>query len=162
MLQVSSTVTDMFLSDSNGIPSAATDSMSEWKSASVKASINHEIWQHRWHYTKNGMLRLIEIRRELTKQVLPSRSGYARRMLTVDRIYRAVLERPEKFLDPNGQSFGARIRRARLNHGWTQEQVAKAVGLQRRTIGRYETGERTPRATKTKLVKLLQRDLVIR
>lgn len=40
--------------------------------------------------------------------------------------------------------FGARVRDLRLACGWSQEKVAEAIGVDRRTVGRLELGQRRP------------------
>lgn len=44
----------------------------------------------------------------------------------------------KKFL----RDLGARIREKRLEHGWTQDQIADKCGLHRTFIGSVERGER--------------------
>lgn len=43
--------------------------------------------------------------------------------------------------------LGQRLTAARVNAGLSQDQVAERTGLERRTIQRYERGERDPRYT---------------
>jgi transcriptional regulator with XRE-family HTH domain len=38
------------------------------------------------------------------------------------------------------QDLGERIRSAREAHGWTQDQLAEAVGVVKRTVGNWERG----------------------
>lgn len=40
----------------------------------------------------------------------------------------------------NPRDIGARIRTAREDHGWTQDQLAAAVGVSRSAVAQWETG----------------------
>lgn len=40
--------------------------------------------------------------------------------------------------------FGARVRDLRVARGWSQGQVAEELGVDRRTVGRLELGQRRP------------------
>ena len=42
------------------------------------------------------------------------------------------------------ENVGKRIKTARLNKGWTQEQLANAVDVSSMAISRYENGSRAP------------------
>ena len=44
-----------------------------------------------------------------------------------------------------GRSLGARIRHARVEKGWTQQQLATAVGTRERNVGRWEGDQNEPR-----------------
>lgn len=44
----------------------------------------------------------------------------------------------------NSETFKVRLKRTRKNKNLTQEQLAEAVGLGARTIGRYEQGSSFP------------------
>jgi len=41
------------------------------------------------------------------------------------------------------ETFGERVRNARISHGWTQKELAVASGLTQSAIGNYESGQRT-------------------
>lgn len=43
--------------------------------------------------------------------------------------------------------MGERIRKVRLFRGWTQDELGEAVGIDRASISRYESGKRDPYAT---------------
>ncbi len=51
---------------------------------------------------------------------------------------------------------GATVKRLRRQRGWTQEELAKRVGVAPNTIARIETGNRRPSLT---LLERLARDL---
>lgn len=51
------------------------------------------------------------------------------------------------------KTFGQRVRTARLQRGWTQNELAKASGLTQSAIGNYEKGWRTD-PTSAALLKL--------
>lgn len=42
------------------------------------------------------------------------------------------------------ESFKEKIKKARLNNGFTQEEVAKEINIPRSTIANYETGRTEP------------------
>lgn len=50
-------------------------------------------------------------------------------------------------------SIGSRLKQARLAHGQTQEELAKAVGVTKGAIGNYETGVSSPK--ESILIKLM-------
>lgn len=37
-------------------------------------------------------------------------------------------------------TIGAKIKQARINHGWTQEELGRRVGVQKSAIAKWETG----------------------
>jgi transcriptional regulator with XRE-family HTH domain len=45
---------------------------------------------------------------------------------------------------PQKLDLGARVRALRKNHGWSQEQVAKAAGLARSTLSTIQNGQMSP------------------
>ncbi|WP_427185483.1 helix-turn-helix domain-containing protein [Bordetella bronchialis] len=51
------------------------------------------------------------------------------------------------------ESFGQRVRQARIRRGWTQKQLADASGLTQSAIGNYESGQRVE-PTAAALLKL--------
>lgn len=51
------------------------------------------------------------------------------------------------------QRFGANVRQARLDHGWTQEDLAQETGLATVQVSRIERGTREIRLTT--LIRLL-------
>ena len=50
---------------------------------------------------------------------------------------------------------GAELRRLRKQLGWTQAQLAEAVGVARNTVARWERDELAMRATAERLIRLL-------
>ncbi|WP_327329825.1 helix-turn-helix domain-containing protein [Streptomyces sp. NBC_01201] len=50
------------------------------------------------------------------------------------------------------RDLGQRLATARRNAGLSQEQLGNLVGVERRTIQRYESGERDPRFTDLLLI----------
>ena len=42
------------------------------------------------------------------------------------------------------KSFAAKLKRARLERGWSQERLARALGVSKYTITRWETGKTRP------------------
>ena len=58
-------------------------------------------------------------------------------------------------------TFGEKVKELRLLHEWSQEALAKAAGVSRRTIGAYESGSVYPRNRETyeKLAKALETDV---
>lgn len=46
-------------------------------------------------------------------------------------------------------TFGEKIKKLRLEKGWTQEQLAQKIGRRMRAIVRYESGESYPRYRET-------------
>ncbi|WP_158310064.1 helix-turn-helix domain-containing protein [Bordetella petrii] len=53
------------------------------------------------------------------------------------------------------ETFGQRVRGARLRFGWTQKELASVSGLTQSAIGNYESGQRTE-PTSAALIKLAQ------
>jgi transcriptional regulator with XRE-family HTH domain len=54
------------------------------------------------------------------------------------------------------ERFGANVRKARLAHGWTQEDLAEKTGLATVQVSRIERGKREVRLTTfTRLVRAL-------
>jgi len=51
------------------------------------------------------------------------------------------------------ETFGQRVRNARIRCGWTQKELALASGLTQSAIGNYESGQRTE-PTSAALIKL--------
>lgn len=47
--------------------------------------------------------------------------------------------------DPTDHTFGGRLRQAREEAGLSQEALAEAIGVVRRTVASYEAGTKTPR-----------------
>lgn len=59
----------------------------------------------------------------------------------------------------NAQSIGLRIQQARVAKGLTQAQLAKQLGVGRKTVVRWETGKTVPKQTGIpKIATLLNRD----
>ena len=58
-------------------------------------------------------------------------------------------------------TFGEKVKELRLLHEWSQEALAKAAGVSRRTIAAYESGSVYPRNRETyeKLSKALETDV---
>lgn len=58
-------------------------------------------------------------------------------------------------------TFGEKVKELRVLHEWSQEALAKAVGVSRRTIAAYEAGNVYPRKRETyeKLAKALETDV---
>lgn len=52
-------------------------------------------------------------------------------------------------------SLGDEIRKARLERGWSQQQLAEAAGLSRPTVARVEGGEDVSTATLEKVAATL-------
>lgn len=52
-------------------------------------------------------------------------------------------------------TFGAQIRAARLERGWTQQEIADAAGVSRPTVARLEAGEDVSTATLEKIAGAL-------
>jgi transcriptional regulator with XRE-family HTH domain len=48
---------------------------------------------------------------------------------------------------PELRAIGARMKAVRESGGWTQEQLAEAIGVTPHTISQYERGEQSPRLT---------------
>lgn len=48
---------------------------------------------------------------------------------------------------PELRAIGARMKRVRESGGWTQEQLAEAIGVTPHTVSQYERGEQSPRLT---------------
>lgn len=46
--------------------------------------------------------------------------------------------------DRRRQALGASVRQARLERGWTQEQLAQETGFDRKSVNRVETGAYAP------------------
>lgn len=40
--------------------------------------------------------------------------------------------------------FGQRLKKLRLEHGWTQEALAKQLGFVKSTVSQWESGDRIP------------------
>ena len=57
----------------------------------------------------------------------------------------------DRFVQPDGEA----IRRRRQNHFWSQEQLADAAGLRKRTVERAETGARLQRSSVQALAQAL-------
>ena len=103
------------------------------------------------HYTKDGLLELLQIREELCKEVLPSRSGYARRIDRIAQLREQIVSTSEKFCFPDG-SFGMRLRAARLRKGFTQKELAAAIGVRKGAISKYERSIRYPSTTRHAMI----------
>ena len=58
-------------------------------------------------------------------------------------------------------NFGEKLKDLRTQKGWSQEELAKQMGVTRRTIGGYEAGTTYPRTRDmyAKLAKLLETDV---
>ena len=58
-------------------------------------------------------------------------------------------------------NFGEKLKDLRTQKGWSQEDLAKQMGVTRRTIGGYEAGTTYPRTRDmyTKLAELLETDV---
>ena len=56
-----------------------------------------------------------------------------------------MLRRPPAH--PELRTIGARLKAVREGGGWTQEQLAEAIGVTSHTISQYERGEQSPRLT---------------
>jgi DNA-binding XRE family transcriptional regulator len=95
------------------------------------------------HYTRAGLLELLQIREELCKEVLPSRSGYARRIGRIAQLRELIVSTPEKFCFADA-SPGMRLRAARLRRGFTQKELAAAIGVTKQMISKYERSIRRP------------------
>ncbi|MGI6005015.1 MAG: helix-turn-helix domain-containing protein [Christensenellales bacterium] len=55
----------------------------------------------------------------------------------------------------NGENiFGSRLRSLRQNMGSTQQEVADALGMDRSTLNKYETGDRVPNMVTVKRLAL--------
>jgi transcriptional regulator with XRE-family HTH domain len=48
---------------------------------------------------------------------------------------------------PELRTIGTRLKAVRESGGWTQEQLAEAIGVTPHTISQYERGEQSPRLT---------------
>lgn len=58
--------------------------------------------------------------------------------------------------DPSASSIGARIRAARLDRGWTQDDLAAAVGVSRSAVAQWETDRAGQiRANLTRIAEVL-------
>lgn len=49
-------------------------------------------------------------------------------------------------------TFGDKLRKARLQKGWTQEQLAQQIGIAKSTLTGYEKGNREPDVFKIKRI----------
>ena len=58
-------------------------------------------------------------------------------------------------------NFGEKLKDLRTQKGWSQEELAKQMGVTRRTIGGYEAGTTYPRTRDmyAKLAELLETDV---
>ena len=56
------------------------------------------------------------------------------------------------------RELGTRIKRARERHGWSQQQLADAVGKGVRSVGRWERGETVPKSAIGALEHVLGED----
>jgi transcriptional regulator with XRE-family HTH domain len=50
---------------------------------------------------------------------------------------------------------GVALRRLRRGLGWTQKQLAEAVGVTRKTVARWERGELGMRSTAERVIRLV-------
>lgn len=58
-------------------------------------------------------------------------------------------------------TFGEKVKELRTLHGWSQEALAKSIGVSRRTIAAYEAGSVYPRKRETyeKLAEVLETEV---
>ena len=56
------------------------------------------------------------------------------------------------------RDLGTRIKRARERHGWSQQELADAVGKGVRSVGRWERGETVPKSAIGALEDVLGED----
>jgi transcriptional regulator with XRE-family HTH domain len=57
---------------------------------------------------------------------------------------------------------GATLRQARRRLGWSQERLAKEIGVRRNTVARWERDELGMRPTTERLIRLLLADALTR
>ena len=53
--------------------------------------------------------------------------------------------------------FGSRVREARLNKGWSQQELAEQIGTSKSMISGYETGKNDPAQTTRGVLAGLQK-----
>lgn len=102
-----------------------------------------EVLKFHQHFTRAGLLALLDIREQLTKELMPSRSSYARRINRIDELRYQIMKMTEKYLHEEDTSFGARLRKGRLLKGWTQKELAEHMDMPKVMIWKYENGSCT-------------------